>query len=40
LLREAGFSEVQRCRYREGRCPDLDRLDNRPEETLFMEAVK
>jgi predicted SAM-dependent methyltransferase len=40
LLREAGFSEVQRRRYREGRCPDLDRLDNRPEETLFMEAVK
>ena len=35
-----GFSEVQRRCYREDRCPDLDRLDNRPDATLFMEAVK
>lgn len=37
-LREAGFSTVARCRYRQGRTPDLDLLDNRPEETLYVEA--
>jgi SAM-dependent methyltransferase len=37
-LRSAGFSTVHRRSYREGRCPDLELLDNRPEETLFVEA--
>jgi SAM-dependent methyltransferase len=40
LLRDAGFSEVYRCELGQGRCPDLDRLDDRPETSLFMEAVK
>jgi SAM-dependent methyltransferase len=39
LLRRVGFREVQRREYREGRCPDLERIDNRPG-SLFMEAVK
>ena len=38
-LLEAGFSEVHRCEYRQGRCPDVERLDNRPK-SLFMEAIK
>ena len=39
-LDEAGFASVQQCAYRQGRVPDIERLDNRPEETLFVEAVK
>jgi predicted SAM-dependent methyltransferase len=39
-LKEAGFAIVTRCEYRQGRTPDLQVLDNRPEETLFVEAVK
>ncbi|MDT5271688.1 MAG: hypothetical protein QOH49_3874 [Acidobacteriota bacterium] len=40
LLREAGFREPTRRAYREGLTPDIDKLDNRPEETLYMEAIK
>ena len=40
LLRDAGFSEVDRCGFQQGRCPDLDKLDNRPEMSLFMEGTK
>jgi hypothetical protein len=39
LLAAAGFSDVTRRSYRQGVCPDLDRLDNRPA-SLFVEAVK
>jgi predicted SAM-dependent methyltransferase len=39
-LRGAGFQHVARVAYREGRTPDLERLDNRPDETLFVEAEK
>jgi predicted SAM-dependent methyltransferase len=36
----AGFVDVRRCAFREGAVPDLDRLDNRPEETLYVEGRK
>lgn len=39
-LEGVGFRDVRRCAYRTGRVPDLDKLDNRPEETLFVEAAK
>jgi SAM-dependent methyltransferase len=39
LLRQVGFREVERREYREGRCPDVELIDNRPG-SLFMEAVK
>jgi len=39
LLAGAGFTAVQRCRFREGRVPDLDVLDNR-EGSLVMEAAR
>ena len=39
LMRECGFSDVKRQAFRVGKCPDLERLDNRPE-SLFMEAIK
>ena len=40
LLEKVGFSQVVRCEYRQGGTPDIDQLDNRPEETLFVEAFK
>jgi SAM-dependent methyltransferase len=39
IMNEAGFSDIRRLSYRVGSCPDLDRLDNRPD-SLFMEAIK
>jgi predicted SAM-dependent methyltransferase len=40
LLEELGFAKVQRCAYGQGAVPDLQKLDNRPDETLFVEAHK
>lgn len=40
LLEKAGFVEVERSRFREGRMKDAIILDNRQEETLFVEARK
>ena len=40
LLEDVGLREVQRRAYREGLVPDLEQLDNRPEETLYVEALK
>lgn len=39
-LRSAGFQEVHRRAFREGAVPDLEALDNLPEQTLFVEARK
>lgn len=39
-LRKAGFHFVEVCAYRHGQVPDVDKLDNRPDETLYVEAVK
>lgn len=38
ILDEIGFKEVRRRAYRQGQTPNLDCLDNRPEETLYIEA--
>lgn len=40
LLRATGFHEAYKCVYRQGKCPDLELLDNRPDESLFVEATK
>ena len=44
LLRETlestGFTAIERRTFGEGSAPDLSLLDNRPDETLFVEAVK
>lgn len=40
LFRAAGCSETHTRAYREGVCPDIDRLDNRPDESIFFEAIK
>jgi SAM-dependent methyltransferase len=39
LLSSLGFSEVRRCEFREGRCPDLERIEHR-EWSLFVEAIR
>ena len=40
LLRECGFNQIERKRYRESDIPEIDLLDNRPEQSLFIEARK
>jgi len=40
LLTNCGFSVIERRRYREGITPDIDLLDNRPEESVYVEARK
>ena len=39
-LVDAGFKKIRRCKFKEGNLPDVDRLDNRPKDSLFVEAVK
>jgi len=38
-LRAAGFVEVTRRGFQEGKCPDLAQIEDRPQ-SLFMEAIK
>jgi SAM-dependent methyltransferase len=37
-LERAGFHDIRREGFRAGRCPDVERIDVRPE-SLFMEAI-
>ncbi len=39
-MREAGFTEITRCRYGESEHADLRGLDTRPDSMLILEAVK
>ena len=39
LLDEYGFRDVTRCAFREGRCPDLEQIEQR-RWSLFMEALR
>lgn len=40
LLTQIGFKKVARYSFRKGDVPDIDQLDNRPEDSLFIEAEK
>jgi predicted SAM-dependent methyltransferase len=42
LLRHSGFREVHRCEFQQTRSPypEIIELDNRPQESLFIEGVK
>jgi len=40
ILEEVGFRDVTRCSFQKGHVPDIEILDNRPDETLFVEADK
>jgi len=39
-LESAGFADICKCEYQKGRMPDIEKLDNRPEESIYAEAVK
>lgn len=39
-LLEAGFTQVEQCAFQVGKLPDLLVLDNRPDQSLYVEAVK
>ena len=38
MLLSNGFQETVQCKYLYGTCPDLDLVDNRPEESIYIEA--
>jgi SAM-dependent methyltransferase len=40
MLRGCGFNKIVVCEYREGCVPDCKILDNRPEESLYIEAER
>jgi SAM-dependent methyltransferase len=40
MLSEAGFTNVTVCKFRQGRVPDCEALDNRPEDSIHIEADK
>ncbi|MDR2819181.1 MAG: methyltransferase domain-containing protein [Desulfovibrio sp.] len=40
FFRDAGFDQVEELAYRVSRLPDIELLDNRPEQMFFLEAVK
>jgi predicted SAM-dependent methyltransferase len=37
---KCGFVEAQICTYRVGRLPDLEKMDNRPENSIYVEGAK
>ena len=39
VLRATGFTDIRRESFGTGRCPDVERIDSRPE-SLFMEGVR
>lgn len=40
LFRQAGFSVVERMAYRQSRIPEIESIDNRPDQMFFLEAIK
>jgi SAM-dependent methyltransferase len=40
ILKEVGFKEITKQEYRQGSLPDVEKLDNRPFESLHLEAKK
>lgn len=40
ILAEVGFRQIVQQSFRRGIVPDIDILDNRPEDSLFVEAAK
>jgi len=40
LLDSIGFSKIEKKSYQEGQMPNIEFLDNRPDQSLYVEAVK
>ncbi len=39
-LKKYGFAEVTPCAYQIGKCEDLGIIDNRPEDSIYVEGTK
>jgi SAM-dependent methyltransferase len=40
LLKEYGFIDVTPCAYKIGKCEELEIIDNRPENSIYVEGIK
>jgi predicted SAM-dependent methyltransferase len=40
ILEKIGFVDISKKAYHKGDCPDITELDNRPDESLFVECRK
>ena len=40
LFNEHGFQKVNKCEYQQGLLPDVEKMDSRPNESIFVEACK
>ncbi len=40
ILQNEGFQDIRRCHFGQGFVPDIEFLDNRPDDSLFIEAKK
>lgn len=40
FFEEQGFVDIQNCAYREGSLPDVEKIDSRPENSIFMEGFR
>lgn len=40
ILERTGFINIRRCKFLQGECPDIQKLDNRGNESLFVECRK
>jgi predicted SAM-dependent methyltransferase len=40
ILKDLGFRNITKCQFRVGKVADIDMLDNRADESLFVEASK
>jgi len=40
VLSKIGFLHVKLCHYQESKVPQFIKVDNRPEETIYLEVVK
>jgi len=40
LFHEQGFRHVRQCKYRESIIPNIEKIDDRPELSFYLEAIK
>jgi predicted SAM-dependent methyltransferase len=40
FFEQTGFVGVQDCAYREGRLPDVEKIDSRPDGSIFVEGQR
>ena len=40
IFTDSGFTEIEKYAFQVGKLPDIELLDNRPEDSIFVEAVK